>query len=129
MKSKFSVRSIKPTVSDWFSVMAESETDAMQEFQLKYVPGFVSGIRHIVNDDRGGSHHIYFNEVEVDGFPGSMISKIICHGIFRAGRRVNVSISEVANLLDWGNDPNLLLESWEGEETIEEAKSRLNKTL
>ena len=106
----------------------ETPEQAAQDYHFD---GDDFGYRFRWEDESGRTCFVRFALVEVehpDGKKVEFVSKTIHHGIWRAG---GVSapgtidtIEGIAEALGWAHDPKKLLDSWEDEESLEEAQAR-----
>lgn len=115
-----------PYTKGVFYVPAESAEDAAQDLLLKHTDlGIkVHPLSHAGVDDSkwGPGDYVYFAVISVDG--QKLIARCFTSGIVRRGglrRRSTKSLvevlTEVAERLDYAEDPASLLEEWEGEGT------------
>jgi len=107
--STYKVRTLKPEVSDVYTVVAPSPEDAAQELIFSYGAPSVSYI------DRDGDdvQQIRFALVEVDG--EQLFARTFHKGIFRLGSRSHVDRSALMARLGWTGTWDELLGPWEGE--------------
>lgn len=123
----FRCRSIKPGISRWFDVKAETYGDAIQLIHSAYVPnissnlgvsnGAIKSIAYRKEDEDGSVEGIYFSLIEVDGL-GEFVSRIYYKGIRRVGKlKINLpTIDDIAKILDWKHpSEDLLNEGWANE--------------
>lgn len=127
---KIKVRTLKPKESPWFDVEGEDRDDAIYNFHAREVDGReYAGYRFRVEEKSNKTHYIYFALIEVEG-EEPVVSRIFSYGIWRGTGRVATgpTIEEIADKLGWTHPPKDLLGEWDGEETMEEAVARKNKT-
>jgi len=125
----FRCRTVKPEVSAWVEIEAESPEDAANSYHERDTPKSLT-YRH---ETEGGARVVFigFARIEVEGH-GEMVSKVYHHGIWRKGgvkTRAPMTLTMVAEALGYDEDPSTLLDEWPGEETMEEAEARKSSRL
>ena len=117
----FRCRTVKPKVSEWREVEAESFDLAANEFHSKYQLYFDNLKLKMETEDKK-IYFIHFVLVEVEGH-GEMVSRIFEHGIWRRGGVKGVVVpfktrlKDIAEKLGWTHEPEeLVAEGWAGEE-------------
>jgi len=106
----------------------ETPEQAAQDYHFD---GDDFGYRFRWEYEPGRVRYVRFALVEVehpDGKKVEFVSKTIHHGIYRTGGVKGpgtiTTIEGIAHALGWEHDPKLLLDSWEDEESLEEAQTR-----
>lgn len=118
--TRYRCRSLRPKVSSWSDLEADSPEDAAQEHLGRWFR--MDALRYTPDLENPGSH-IYFSLVEVEGH-GEMVARLYTSGIVRAGgvkpRQVQTreqALADIAKQIGWEKDPALLLDAgWDGEE-------------
>ena len=116
----FRCRSLKPKVSEWREIEAETPELAANEYH-----SFWSETDVRVTDDRveNRRYKIGFMRVEVEGYD-AWVSRMFYYGIWRKGgvkpwglKSFAARLKEAAEIVGWEHDPMELIEDgWEGEE-------------
>ena len=118
----YKCRTIKPKLTEWREVEAESPEVAANEFHAKYQLYFDNLKLKIETKDKG-MYLVHFVVVEIEGH-GEQVSRIFEYGIWRAGGvkkpevPLKTRLKELAEKLGWTHEPEeLVAEGWEGEES------------
>jgi hypothetical protein len=124
------VRPIPSDPGDFPERILDRETPE-QAAQDYHFDGPDFGYRFRLEDESGGVYFARFALVEVESPDGKKIrfvSKTLHHGLWRAGGVKGPgeisTIEGLARELGWERDPKILLDAWEGEESLDEASSR-----
>ena len=104
-------RFLKPKLSEWFEVEADSPGAAIQTLHSVKECGI--SYRHDLGD--GSAEYITFALMEVDG--QELVSRMYHQGIRRQGRRNYPTLQQLAQQLGFERDPASLLSEWEEEQT------------
>jgi len=127
-------RFVKPVMSDWFKVRGRSAIGEMQDVHLEYANEYSVTIRNPYEED-GKKSAWDLALVEFDD-GSEQISRIVTHGIYRAGgvkptgRWYTAPLKYAAEKLGVSvEDINFPDEDWLEQETIEEAFERRHKEM
>lgn len=124
----FQCRSIKPNISFWKNIEADTAADAAQTFHDKYHT--FGQYTYRVYSGNNSMYLAHFMLVEVEHH-GELVSRMFQHGIWRKGIKLpNVpSLESIAKELGWTHSlDNLIDESddvWDGVESYEAAAQRV----
>jgi hypothetical protein len=127
MMSIFHLRTTKPSESRWFEVEGESLVDAVTTFHLKKTPYLIPAYIYRHEYEPGSKEIIYFSRVEIQETNETVIARTYHRGITRRGGikpppSKEDTIEGIAELLGWKRPAHELLETWEGEESWEDAE-------
>lgn len=120
---KYRCRALKPETTDWSEIEASLPEDAANSYHDQKNP---PSITYRWETPNSGVVFVSFARIEVEGF-GEMISKIEEYRIIRRGgvrSRDPVTLQRVAEVVGYKDDPQTLLDTWDGAETLEEAHRR-----
>lgn len=114
----YKCRVIKPSVSQWFDVNADTPELAARDFHYDKL-GLIPGVRFKPDATRPGLT-ITFARIEVDGH-GELVSRVWeCRLVRKGGVRrpgIPLRIEDVAKVIGWEHDTQeLLTPGWDGEE-------------
>ena len=118
----FRCRTVKPKVSRWYEVQAETPESAANDFHSDNMEVLAS-LRWEVPTANDGKYFIMFANIEVEGH-GEMVSRVYKHGIWRKGgvkrsdyKTPEQKLKELADALGWTHAPEELIASgWDGDE-------------
>lgn len=122
MVTLFHCRTVKPKVSRWYEVRAETPGEAANDFHSDNLE-VLTNLSWEMPTANGGKYFVMFATIEVEGH-GEVVSRVYKHGIFRKGgvkrpdyRTPDQKLKEMADALGWTHDPaELVAPGWDGDE-------------
>jgi hypothetical protein len=130
--SNFRCRTVKPEVSEWGEIMADSPEDAANSYHLRESDS-LKNFRYWASTGPNAGHIVLFALVEVEGHE-TLISRVFSHGIHRRGgvKSNTPTLADIARELGWTGPPEELLDEddgWTGVETMTEALRRTDRSI